>query len=72
MKRTLYSNPERRKERQEEAEARKAERAKRTPEEQMDTLRARGVTSGREWDRLCAQILKAYDARSEAAKKVKK
>jgi hypothetical protein len=51
-----WGREERRRVRQEEAEARKAERAKRTPEEQLAVLEARGITRGREYDRLLAIV----------------
>lgn len=47
---------ERRRQRQIEAEERKRAAAKRTPEEQIQRLIARGIYSGREYDRLAAQI----------------
>lgn len=52
MKRSMFSNRERREQRQLEAQERNTERAKRSPEQQLAVLEARGVTTGREVDRL--------------------
>lgn len=48
----------RREQRQEEAAERKAAAASRTPEQQLRILRERGVSSGREWDKLIAKTNK--------------
>jgi hypothetical protein len=47
---------ERRAQRQQEAVERQAAASKRTPEQQLTRLRERGITNGREWDKLIAKI----------------
>ena len=71
MKRTMFSNPQRRKERQEQAIERKEARAQRTPEEQLDVLAKRGITSGREFDRLRA-VIEGRAAKTEADKRAER
>jgi len=63
--------------RQAEAEERKSARAERTPQQQINVLVARGVTSGREWDRLhkkieADQLAQTEAGRQERRKKYKK
>lgn len=68
-----WGREERRRVRQEEAEARKDVRAARSAEEQLAVLADRGVTSGREVDRLTAKINGGdEERRAERRKKFKK
>lgn len=45
-----------REQKREEAQARQKARKARTPDEQLDILRSRGITAGGEWERLVGLI----------------